>query len=341
MMMNMHASREASDGTDGDAHKTPSRPNVLLPPIELQPPSPPRHRDPDIKVSTSAPIGSTASGMESLLTPSSSQPRSSPFSPLPTISGSSSPSPTTPSSSVPTPTSPSPVHSPTSTTCRSPGSPGQVASLGRSTVVNMTINPGPAGSIGVASGSNSVPRRNSLGDLKIPARISQAQVSQKRDLGMVREFASNIEREFLFFIPMDSLRGRRDEGANRPRGHCESGTGMGMGNEQTTIVPPLRTERRVHHPPTHAATFVVKRDVFFYLRFDSMDYCITILSPSLCSSCSLSHYISIMSISIIVVAFVSIWSRKVSGRGYRILIVLSSFHRYHGSLYLPLEGLSL
>ncbi|KAF9491876.1 hypothetical protein BDN71DRAFT_1397702, partial [Pleurotus eryngii] len=57
----------------------------------------------------------------------------------------------------------------------------------------MTINPGPAGSIGVASGSNSVPRRNSLGDLKIPARISQAQVSQKRDLGMVREFASNIE----------------------------------------------------------------------------------------------------------------------------------------------------
>ncbi|KAF4580023.1 hypothetical protein EYR36_001843 [Pleurotus pulmonarius] len=198
MMMSMHASREASDGTDGDAHKTPSRTNVLLPPIELQPPSPPRQRASDITVSTSAPIGSIASGMESLLTPSSSQSRSSPFSPLPTISGSSSPSPTTPSSTIPTPTSPSPVHSPSSTTRRSPGSPGQVASLGRSTGVNMVINPGPTGSIGVASGSSSVPRRNSLGDLKIPARISQAQVSLKRDLGMVREFASNIEREAVF-----------------------------------------------------------------------------------------------------------------------------------------------
>lgn len=152
-----------------------------------------------MKVSTSAPIGSIASGIESLLTPSSSQSRSSPFTPLPTISGSSSPSPTTPSSTVPTPTSPSPVHSPSSTTRRSPGSPGQVASLGRSTGVNMVVSPGPTGSIGAASGSNSVPRRNSLGDLKIPAHISQAQVSLMRDLGMVREFASNIEREFHSF----------------------------------------------------------------------------------------------------------------------------------------------
>lgn len=36
-----------------------------------------------------------------------------------------------------------------------------------------------------------MPRRNSLGDLKIPARISQAQVGLRRDLGMVREFAMN------------------------------------------------------------------------------------------------------------------------------------------------------
>jgi serine/arginine repetitive matrix protein 2 len=35
-----------------------------------------------------------------------------------------------------------------------------------------------------------------LGDLKIPARISQAQVGLKRDLGMVREFAAEVESEF-------------------------------------------------------------------------------------------------------------------------------------------------
>ncbi|KAF9556529.1 hypothetical protein CPC08DRAFT_641440 [Agrocybe pediades] len=46
----------------------------------------------------------------------------------------------------------------------------------------------------------STPRRNSLGDLKIPARISQAQVALRRDLGMVREFASNVERECLGFL---------------------------------------------------------------------------------------------------------------------------------------------
>ena len=45
-----------------------------------------------------------------------------------------------------------------------------------------------------ASGNGNVPRRNLLGDLKIPARISQVQVGLHRDLGMVREFAMNIER---------------------------------------------------------------------------------------------------------------------------------------------------
>jgi hypothetical protein len=35
-----------------------------------------------------------------------------------------------------------------------------------------------------------LPGRNSLGDLKIPARISQAQVGLRRDLGMVRECSS-------------------------------------------------------------------------------------------------------------------------------------------------------
>ncbi|KAJ7319443.1 hypothetical protein DFH08DRAFT_942345 [Mycena albidolilacea] len=36
-------------------------------------------------------------------------------------------------------------------------------------------------------------RRNSLDDLKIPARISQAQVGLRRDLGMLREFTRNVE----------------------------------------------------------------------------------------------------------------------------------------------------
>ena len=69
-----------------------------------------------------------------------------------------------------------------------PASP-QAASLGRATVA-----PAIVGSA-ILRDSN-VPRRNSLGDLKIPARISQAQVGLRRDLGMVREFASNVEREF-------------------------------------------------------------------------------------------------------------------------------------------------
>ena len=44
-------------------------------------------------------------------------------------------------------------------------------------------------SLASGSGSGGLPRQNSLGDLKIPARISQAQVGLRRDLGMVREFA--------------------------------------------------------------------------------------------------------------------------------------------------------
>jgi len=46
--------------------------------------------------------------------------------------------------------------------------------------------------------NESVPRRNSLGDLKIPARISEAQVALRWDLGMVREFTMNNERWFFF-----------------------------------------------------------------------------------------------------------------------------------------------
>jgi hypothetical protein len=142
----------------------PSISSQLLPPIELQPPSPPRDHEPyeprrsmaseRSVISTS---GSLAAGVESLLLQPSVDSRSMP-SPPPTITPRASPS-------------------------KSPGSP-QAASLGRAT----QLPP-------VSVATSIVPRRNSLGDLKIPARISQAQVGLKRDLGMVREFAAEVESE--------------------------------------------------------------------------------------------------------------------------------------------------
>ena len=141
---------------------SPSISSQLLPPIELQPPSPPRDQESDEPrrsmasersvISTSEPF---TAGFESLLL----QPSVDSSSPPPTITPRPSPS-------------------------KSPGSP-QVASLGRAT------QPPP---VSVPTGI--VPRRNSLGDLKIPARISQAQVGLKRDLGMVREFAAEVESKF-------------------------------------------------------------------------------------------------------------------------------------------------
>ena len=90
---------------------------------------------------------------------------------------------------------------------KSPLQSQQSVSLGRSTVVtgddestglSFASGSGTGGSGGAGVG---LPRRNSLGDLKIPAKISQAQVGLRRDLGMVREFASNVEREFFFLSP--------------------------------------------------------------------------------------------------------------------------------------------
>ncbi|KAI6102289.1 hypothetical protein EDD17DRAFT_1477776 [Pisolithus thermaeus] len=124
----------------------------LLPPIELQPPSPPRTING--KATSHAPPQNISDGLESFIIPSSSLPTS--FTPR------SSPMATSRSSP------------------KSPASPPQSASLGRTTQAP-TPNP-------------SVPRRNSLGDLKIPARISQAQIGLKRDLGMVREFAASVDK---------------------------------------------------------------------------------------------------------------------------------------------------
>ena len=90
----------------------------------------------------------------------------------------------TTSTETPLATIPSPLPSPTRP--RGSTSPVQTASLGR------TAQP-PKEREG--SSSSAVLRRNSLGDLKIPARISQAQVSLRRDLTMVRDFATSVERE--------------------------------------------------------------------------------------------------------------------------------------------------
>ncbi|TFK35721.1 hypothetical protein BDQ12DRAFT_706594 [Crucibulum laeve] len=147
-------------------HRTPTKsPRALLPPIELQPPSPPR-----ANASPSSGSQATMSGFDAVLSPSSSS-----------------------SSALTTPRSPTGKSPGTpgklSTSPKGPGSP-QAASLGRSTI-------GPGTASGSPSGSGSldrVPRRNSLGDLKIPARISQAQVGLRRDLGMVRDFAANVEQ---------------------------------------------------------------------------------------------------------------------------------------------------
>ena len=143
---------------------TPSIAAQLLPPIELQPPSPPREEvadEPRRSIASERSIVSSSDsltpGLESLLL-------------RPAVDTKSLPSP--PQSITPK-----------SSSTKSPTSP-QSASLGRATQPPLTI-----------TATGIVPRRNSLGDLKIPARISQAQVGLKRDLGMVREFAAEVESE--------------------------------------------------------------------------------------------------------------------------------------------------
>jgi len=76
-----------------------------------------------------------------------------------------------------------PTITPRPSLTKSPTSP-QSASLGRAT------QPPPASTV-----MGIITRWNSLGDLKIPARISKAQVGSKRDSGMDREFAAEVESE--------------------------------------------------------------------------------------------------------------------------------------------------
>ena len=154
---------------DGDARmQTQSQTHTpnLLPPIELHPPSPPRAIN-GMSTARSIPLN-ISDGIEPIM-PSMSAPSCITMSPFPSPA--------------------SPVAS-NKATPKSPGSP-QSASLGRTAQVP---NPSPSNA--------SVPRRNSLGDLKIPPRISQAQIGLKRDLGLVREFATSVDSEcFSMFRP--------------------------------------------------------------------------------------------------------------------------------------------
>ncbi|KAI8970765.1 hypothetical protein BD414DRAFT_470397 [Trametes punicea] len=150
--------------------------DILLPPIELQPPSPPR---PKVGSETppsgpgTTPTRRSLTGSRPALEPSRSHPTLSPRSSLTHSSSQETPLPTIPSP-LPSPTRPKPSTSPV-----------QTASLGR------TAQPPKERE---AQSGSAVLRRNSLGDLKIPARISQAQVSLRRDLHMVRDFASSVEQ---------------------------------------------------------------------------------------------------------------------------------------------------
>jgi hypothetical protein len=89
-------------------------------------------------------------------------------------------------------TTPTPTHKPSSSALErlllQPS-----ASLGRSSAI---VDYGTEAEVLDAGGSSSSMRRNSLGDLKIPARISMAQGSLKSNLGMVREFAGTVDGEF-------------------------------------------------------------------------------------------------------------------------------------------------
>jgi hypothetical protein len=153
--------------------KTPEpSPFALLPPIELQPPSPPRngkegeHLEGENVVSMGGVLSSASAADPNAIAAATAGHRS-------------------PGKLAP----------------RSPHSPGQSASLGRASPLTAPSSSSNSNSNTLSNTSTvkdlgSVIRRNSLGDLKIPARISQAQVSLRRDLGMVREFAAHVESEF-------------------------------------------------------------------------------------------------------------------------------------------------
>ncbi|KAF7326708.1 hypothetical protein MSAN_02501700 [Mycena sanguinolenta] len=155
--------------------------------VQLQPPSPPQTvRSASGSTATMkapAPINIGSPRKNTLTTFShASSPGSLPLASPISLASSSSPS-LAPASSQSHSSSPSP---------KPPVSP-QSASLGRSAAAHPVVTAAAVASSPLGAAATGTMRRNSLGDLKIPARISQAQVGLRRDLGMVREFARNVE----------------------------------------------------------------------------------------------------------------------------------------------------
>ena len=193
------------EGRDTTLLKTPTRSasstaattKPLLPPIELQPPSPPRTVAGHIQRRSRAyTTNEVIEGLELetlLVTPSTSSSLAF-FTPASSLSGNNVGVSTVGVGGI----LPLPPLSPNKLSPgKSPSQSQQSVSLGRSTTVNTAGDEATGLSLASGTGSGGLPRRNSLGDLKIPARISQAQVGLRRDLGMVREFASNVERGFF------------------------------------------------------------------------------------------------------------------------------------------------
>ncbi|KAI0824280.1 hypothetical protein BC628DRAFT_1378510, partial [Trametes gibbosa] len=194
---------DLADGHDQSTPRPPSRvirssQDILLPPIELQPPSPPRAKSGRrASPSGATPTRRSLTGGRPTLEPSRSHPTLSPRSSLSQASSSQETSLPTIPSPLPSPTRPKPSTSPVHT-----------ASLGRTALPPKERE---------TPSSASVLRRNSLGDLKIPARISQAQVSLRRDLTMVRDFASSVEQLKQLQAAYTSLVGQVRELLNDPQ----------------------------------------------------------------------------------------------------------------------------
>ncbi|KAJ7473756.1 hypothetical protein B0H11DRAFT_1614368, partial [Mycena galericulata] len=163
--------------------------------VQLHPPSPPQ----TLRATSGSMATVKASAPINIASPNNLDVRPMAFSPTFSVASSAA-SPISLSSPISLASSSSPSLTPYSAASASPpsNSPSpkppvspQSASLGRAAANSPAVSAAVASPVG-AAGSGTM-RRNSLGDLKIPARISQAQVGLRRDLGMVREFARNVE----------------------------------------------------------------------------------------------------------------------------------------------------
>ncbi|KAG9020684.1 hypothetical protein FS837_007966, partial [Tulasnella sp. UAMH 9824] len=124
-------------------------------------------------------------------------------------------------------------------------SPGATSSLGRANGMAL-----------LAGNSPGSMRRNSLGDLKIPARISRNQVALKSNLTMVREFAAIVEQlkelQNCYGKTVSNIRQTLDAG-DGTKGSVER-LGNGHGVRPPGAGPPL-----LHDPTLRQTTEAMKR----------------------------------------------------------------------------------